>query len=98
MLLARREPHDIARPDFLDGTALALNAPHSESNDQCLTERMRVLGGSGARLERDAGAGDAGRIERLEQRVDRTEPVNQSPGPLADGCAPFRLISMATLL
>src|SRR5690349_13421252 len=28
----------------------------------------------------------------------RTVPVNQSAGPLPDGCAPLRLISMAALL
>jgi hypothetical protein len=37
-----------------------------------------------------AGAENSGSI--------RTVPVNQSAGPLPDGCAPLRLISIAMLL
>jgi hypothetical protein len=60
----------LARPDFLDGTTPALHASDAASDDQRLTERMRVPGGPGARLEGDAGAGGARRIGRLEQRID----------------------------
>src|SRR5579863_3266577 len=83
MLLARGEPAAIARPDFLDGAALALNAPHAKCDDQRLTKRMRMPGGSSARFERDAGAGHTSRVGRLEQRVDANhagEPVARPLG------------------
>src|SRR3982074_3070880 len=56
MLLAGRKPHDVPWPDFLDGPALALGAAQARRHDQRLTERMRVPGGSRARLARDARA------------------------------------------
>jgi hypothetical protein len=73
----------LARPDFLDGTTPALHASDAASDDQRLTERMRVPGGPGARLEGDAGAGGARRIGRLEQRIDAHgagEPVGRPFG------------------
>ena len=57
-------------PDFLDRAALALDPAAAGGDDQRLTERMRVPGGAGAGLERDAGAANAGRIGRAEQRID----------------------------
>ena len=98
MLLARREPDDVARPDFLDRAALPLHPADAGGDDQRLAERMGVPGGTRAGLERDAGAATAGRIGRLEQRVDADRAVNQSAGPLADGCEPLRLMSMMALL
>jgi hypothetical protein len=80
------------------GPPQPLHTPDAASDDQRLAEWMRVPGGPGARLEGDAGAGGARRIGRLEQRIDGTVPVNQSVGPLADGCEPFRLMSMRYLL
>ena len=94
VLLARREPDDIAGPDLLDRAALALDPAAAGRDDQRLAERMRVPGGAGAGLEGDARrptrAGSGGR----NSGSIRTVPVNQSAGPLPEGCEPLRLISI----
>jgi len=46
MLLVRRKPDYIARPDFLDRSALALRPPNARRDDQRLTEWMRMPGGA----------------------------------------------------
>jgi hypothetical protein len=48
----------------------SLRPPDGERDDQCLTQRMRMPRGAGARLERDAGAKDRCRFGRLEQWVN----------------------------
>jgi len=83
MLLARREPDDIARPDLLDRPALALREAATGRHNQCLSERMRVPGRARAGFERDAGAADARRIGRLEQRVDADGTGEPFGRPLA---------------
>src|SRR6185437_11531805 len=70
VLLARREPDHVTRPDFLDRAALALHPAEARGDDQGLAERMRMPGGPRTGLEEDDGAPDPGRIGRLEQRVD----------------------------
>ena len=70
MLLARRKPDDIARPDFLDRACPALDAAEAGGDDQCLSERVGMPGGACARLESNAGAAGARGVGRLEQRVD----------------------------
>ena len=61
MLLARREPDDVPRPDLLDRPALALRKAAAGRDNQCLPQRMRVPGRACAGLERDVGAADARR-------------------------------------
>jgi hypothetical protein len=51
MLLVRRKPDHVARPDFLDRSALALRPPKARRDDQRLTERMSMPGGASTRLE-----------------------------------------------
>src|SRR3954451_17875344 len=46
MLLARLEPDDVARPDLLDRTTLALHETEAGGDDQRLAERVRVPGGA----------------------------------------------------
>src|SRR5215207_5487246 len=70
MLQPRREPNDIAGPDFLDRSALGLGPAEPRRDDQGLAKRMRVPRAARARLERDMSAGYARGIARLEQRVD----------------------------
>ena len=95
VLLAGRKPDDVAGPDFLDRAALALRPAAAGGDDQGLAERMGVPGGAGAGLEGDAGAADAGRIAAAWNSGSmRTVPVNQSAGPLPEGCEPLRLISI----
>ena len=53
VLLARREPDDVARPDLLDRPALALHAAAAGQHDQRLTERVRVPRRARAGLEGD---------------------------------------------
>src|SRR3954452_7324129 len=58
VLQPRRKPHNIAGPHLLDGAAVALHPSQSRGDDQRLSERMRMPGGPGTRLEGDlAGAG-----------------------------------------
>src|SRR5205823_3827515 len=66
MLLVRRKPDDIAGPDFLDRSAVALRPAKAGSDDQCLTERMRMPCGAGTRLEGDARAMHTRRFWCLE--------------------------------
>src|SRR3954453_1750590 len=70
VLLAGREPDDIAGPDLLDRAAFTLNPTEARHDEQGLAERMRVPGRARARLKGDQGTGDACRIRRAEQRVD----------------------------
>src|SRR4029453_8521461 len=42
MLEPRRDPEDIARPDFLDWPALGLGPARPRGDDQGLAQRMRV--------------------------------------------------------
>src|SRR5438876_3011132 len=46
MLLTRRKPNDIARPDFLDWFAPTLRPSEAGRDDQCLTEWMCMPGGA----------------------------------------------------
>src|SRR4029453_13400723 len=81
VLLAGREPNDIARLDLLDWPALTLREGAAARHDQRLSGGMGVPGRGPAGLERDAGAADARRIGRLEQRVDADragEPLGRS--------------------
>src|SRR5262245_3174582 len=70
MLFAGRKPDHVTGPDFLDWPAFALSPAAAGRDDQRLAERMRVPRRARARLESDAGAGDACRVGRLEQRID----------------------------
>src|SRR5439155_16338264 len=82
MLLTRRKPDHIARPDFLDRTAPALSPTKAARDDQRLTEWMCMPGGAGTRLERNAHAANTRGFGRFEQRVDThppAEPVRRSP-------------------
>jgi hypothetical protein len=96
VFLTGREPRDVAGPDFLEGTALALHPAQPGCDDQRLTERMRVPGCPRARFKGDGCPADAGWICTGERSAMRTTPVKYSAGPLADGCEPFRLISNST--
>ena len=64
------EPDNVYWPDLLDGTALALDPTATRSDDQSLAERVRMLGGASARLERDAAGAYPSWIECLKQWVN----------------------------
>jgi hypothetical protein len=66
MLLTGRKPDHIARPNFLDRTALTLRPAESGGDDQRLTEWMRMPGSARTRLERDACATNTRRFGWLE--------------------------------
>ena len=83
VFLAGRKPHHVAGSDFFDRGAPALYQPRAGGDDQSLAERMRVPGRARAGLERDAGAADARRIGRLEQRVDTDRAGEPFRRPLA---------------
>src|SRR5438270_2482261 len=70
MLLARRKPDDVARPDFLDRPALALHPTEAGSDDERLPERMGVPGSARTGLEGNVSAGRARRFLRAKQHVD----------------------------
>src|SRR6266566_3865233 len=66
MLLPRRNPDHVTRPNFLDRTSPALDPAAAGRDDESLTERVRVPCGPRARLESYAGALNACRIGRLK--------------------------------
>jgi hypothetical protein len=70
MLLARGEPDDVAGPDFLDRSALALRPAATGEDDQGLAQRMRVPRGPGAGFEGNRGSRGAARVVGLEQGID----------------------------
>src|SRR2546427_147200 len=98
VLFARRKPHDVARANLFNGSAPPLDASGPGGHDQRLAERMGVPGGARAWLERHGRTRSSGGSGGLNSGSIRTVPVNQSPGPLADGCEPARVISMAKAL
>ena len=70
VLLARREPDHITRPDLLERSAFSLNPSAARRNDQDLTERMRVPSSSRTRLKCNAGALNKRRIGCLKKGID----------------------------
>src|SRR5438874_8352632 len=83
MLLVRRKPDHITRPDFLDRPAPTLRPPNARRDDQRLTEWMRVPCGASTRLERDACAANTCRVWRLEKRINGNcpgEPIRRLLG------------------
>lgn len=97
VLQPRRKPHDVARTDLLDRTALTLHPSQPGGDDQRLTERMRAPGGTGAGLEGDLAGSDAGRIRSLEERIDADssgEPIFRA---LLGRREPFLLMSISML-
>jgi hypothetical protein len=70
VLLAGREPDHVARPDLLDGSAFALDPAAAGSDDESLTERMRVPCRPRAWLEGHAGALNECRVGRLKEWID----------------------------
>src|SRR5579872_4598424 len=55
VLFAGRDPHHIARADFVDGTAPALNASAARRDDKGLAQRVRMPCRPRAGLESYAG-------------------------------------------
>ena len=98
VLLAWREPDHVAGPDFFDRASPALRPAATRRHDQGLTQRMGVPRGSGTGLEGDTGAGRACRAFAWNNGSIRTVPVNQSAGPLLEGCEPLLLISIFNFL
>src|SRR5262245_20079958 len=81
VLLVRRKPHDIPRPDFLDRSSIVLRPTKAGCNNQRLTKRMRMPGGAGSRFKRDSRATNARRFRRFEQRFNpyfTREPIRWS--------------------
>src|SRR2546427_1832425 len=70
MLLSRRTRDHISGVDFFDGTSPALHEAAASGHNERLTQRMRMPGGAGAGLERDARTLHAPRSACLEQRFD----------------------------
>src|SRR4029077_14209840 len=81
MLLVRRKPDDIARPDLLDRPALALRPTKAGDNNQSLTKGMRMPCGASTGSKRHVRATDTCRFSRFEQRIDAhssCEPISGS--------------------
>ena len=81
VFFAGRKPDDVARPNFLDGSAQALSPTTAGGNDESLTERMGMPSGTGARFEGDAGTRNKSGIGRLKERIDphrAGEPVGRT--------------------
>ena len=70
MLFARRNPDDVAGPDFFFRTALALHPAMTRRDDERLAERMRVPRGARAGLEGDDAAANPRRSAAPERQVD----------------------------
>ena len=97
VLFARRKPDDIAGADFLNRAAVSLNPAKAGAKEKGLSQRMRVPRRARTRFKGDEGTRNTGWIGGLNRGSIRTVPVNHSAGPLPDGCAPLRLISMVVI-
>ena len=80
VLLARRKPDHIARPDFLDRSTLALRPTAAVGDDQRLAEWMRVPGSKVTLAPAPRAGASAWKSGSM-----RTVPVKYSCGPLRDG-------------
>jgi hypothetical protein len=89
VLLARREPDDVARANFLDPAALALQPQPNVTSSVWPSQAVRAPGSK----ETVAPPTRAGAFP-LNGASIRTVPVKYSAGPFADGCDPLRLISI----
>src|SRR3954454_3429104 len=77
------EPDDVARPHLFDRSAVALHPSQAQSDDQCLSERMRVPVGASPGLKGDVTSAGPRRIWCLKERVhaDRSgDPVRRGLG------------------
>jgi len=82
VLLAGREPDDIAGADLLDWPAPTLRPAAPRDDEQRLAERMRVPRGARTGIEPHHIRPESGRVGSLDQRVlpDRAgEPVGRPP-------------------
>ena len=70
MLLARRYPNDIAGPDLLPRSAVGLHPAQAGSNDQRLTERVRVPVCACTGFKRHSRAADACGGHSFERHVE----------------------------
>jgi hypothetical protein len=70
MLLSRGEPNHISGVNFLYRTAFPLSPPATCRDNQCLSERMRMPGGTRSRLKGDAGTSNERRVGCLKERVN----------------------------
>jgi len=95
VLLAGRDPREVAHPDLVDGVSPPLDAAHAARHDERLSERMAVPCRPCSRFERHTGAGRASRRARLELLIHRTDPVKLSAGPRREVCASLRVTTMA---
>src|SRR5207248_10656796 len=81
MLLVRRKPDNVTRPDFLGWSVPALRPTKTGGDDQRLPEWMCMPGSASARLERYVCTGHACRIGCLEWRINANcagEPISWS--------------------
>jgi len=85
MLLAGREPHDIAGPYLLDGSACALGPAAASRDDENLTEWMTMPSCPRAGLETDAGTLNQCGLACLKKRVDSYRTREPLGGPLGGG-------------
>src|SRR5947208_2541850 len=74
MLLTRREPDHVPRPNLLDRPSPALCQAAASCHNQRLAQRLSVPCRPSAGLERDTGADRACRIVCLKQGVDAYYP------------------------
>ena len=74
VLLAGRDPHDVAWPNLLDGPASTLHATATRGYNQRLTEPVYMPGGSRAWFKSYAGTGNERGIGGLKQRTNPDSP------------------------
>src|SRR5579871_1687589 len=74
VLLPRREPNHISRPDLFNRSAIPLCPAQAPSNDQSLTQRMRMPRRPSARLKGNARTLYERRIWRLKKWIDPYSP------------------------
>lgn len=83
VLFARFEEDDVAGADLLDGAAFALYTARAEGDEQRLSQRVRVPGGTGAGVEGHIRALHAVGEIGVEQRIDPYRPGE----PVARSCS-----------
>ena len=90
MLHIRRNPHDVALLDALNGPAPLANTSAAGNHNECLAQWMRMPCSACTGFEGHCSPVTRAGSSRANCESMRTAPVNRSGDPFVEGCEPLR--------